>query len=429
MKKHSHPIDDFFREALSNHTITPSSVAKAALLKETETSVRKNPKKGKWIIFLSLIFLVSISGILLYFYNFSEEKVIPEPEKIAHTIISPGTAEILRQENMTLADQKPIHIPENEQPEHGSTATIKIQQAQTVEEAEVNTVAEESPAKVQEKEVRSIESQANDSLQTVLTEVPVSPYIKPDSILPGSTIIPEKTSKKEIPDREWRISTGLYYAPEWMFNTLEGTKPATNFGIEGTFLFGRYSIRTGLGLSITKGTNQLAIEYKDYLGSYLKLDSMTFAWDKEHYYLIPTYFLTNQDVFDSLMKLDNVKIIKRYTYLQVPLILGYDFFRTEKFSLGIRLGPVLSVLMNAKTISNPYEPGKKQILSINNITPEQLNLNWQILGGLNATYRFGKRFGIELEPFGKYYFNSVYEYSGGSKPWSIGIRGAVFINF
>ncbi len=428
MKKNSHPIDDFFREALSEHTITPSSAAKAAFLKETETSIQKKPRNGKRIIYLSLILLLSISGVLLYFVNNSEDKMIFEVEKTVPTLISPGPAAILQQESTTLAEQKTNPTLENEKPKK-LLSTNEIQRTENVQEAALIIVEKESPVNVMGEGSSKIENQTNDSLQTAFNENPELPYIKPDSILPEPTIIPEKTSKKEFHDREWRLSTGLYYAPEWMFNTMEGTKPVTNFGIEGTFLFGRYSVRTGVGLSVSKGTNQLAIEYKDYLGSYLRLDSMTFAWDKEHYYLIPTYFLTNQDVFDSLMKLDNAKIIKRYTYLQVPLILGYDFYRTEKFSIGVRLGPVLSVLMSSKTISNPYEPGKKQILSINNITPEQLNLNWQILAGFNATYRFGKRFGIELEPFGKYYFNSVYEYSGGTKPWSIGIRGAVFINF
>jgi len=97
--------------------------------------------------------------------------------------------------------------------------------------------------------------------------------------------------------------------------------------------------------------------------------------------------------------------------------------------VGVRLGPVLSILMASKKISGEYDPEKKQIISINMITPEQINLNWQILGGINATFRFSRRFGIELEPFAKYYLNSVYEYSGSSKPWSIGIRGALFISF
>jgi hypothetical protein len=67
---------------------------------------------------------------------------------------------------------------------------------------------------------------------------------------------------------------------------------------------------------------------------------------------------------------------------------------------------------------------------MNEITPEQVNLNWQIMVGLNATFRLSRRLGIEIEPFAKYYFNSVHETTSGSgKPWSVGLRTAFFISF
>ena len=101
---------------------------------------------------------------------------------------------------------------------------------------------------------------------------------------------------------------GAHYSPEWMFNTLEGDKYVNNFGFEGTFRFGRYSVRTGVGLSITKGTNELAIGYNDFLGTYQDLDSIKFAWDDRHYYLLPTYYTSDQDVWDSLVKIEENRV-------------------------------------------------------------------------------------------------------------------------
>jgi hypothetical protein len=229
---------------------------------------------------------------------------------------------------------------------------------------------------------------------------------------------------------EWRLGAGVSFSPEWMFGTIEEPTFVTNFGIEGMFRFGRYSIRTGAGISLSKGFNQLQVEYNEYLGSYMKLDSMTFAWDEHHYYILPTYWLTNKEVYDSLLKLDNARVIKRYTYLQIPLIFGYDFFSRDRVSVGLRIGPILSILLKEKNLSDPYDPGMKKILTINEITPGQVNLNWQIMLGLNATFRLSKRLGVEVEPFAKYYFNSVYETSGGTgKPWSVGLRAAFFLSF
>jgi hypothetical protein len=155
---------------------------------------------------------------------------------------------------------------------------------------------------------------------------------------------------------------------------------------------------------------------------------MAFAWNEPHTDLIPTYYLSDKDVWDSLMKLDNSKIVKRYTYLQVPLILGYDFWNNDQFSIGARVGPILSVLLYTKQLSDNYDPGKNKIILINQISPERIQTNWQIVAGLTLGFGNSRRIGIEFEPEVRYYFNSVYEKSeSNEKPWSLGFRIALLI--
>jgi len=345
MKKDKHPIDDFFREALKDHEVIPSDSARADFLEEASMYVRKKPFLRKWTISLSLILLFAILGIFFYFtFSNKSSKAYSPAENNPGNIENTSTVETIKEDGMLNAYPKPpqinnLSVKSTKVFKTGATmvdeniSTVRknepldeiIENPQTVTEE----MSPESGLTLKNPEIPGSvsDSPPHDTLSRSLSDLQELPAAKPDSIQ-NSIHAMIKSGVPEIwPEREWRISAGLYYAPEWMFNTLEGTKPATNFGIEGTFRIGPYSIRTGAGLSITKGTNQLAIEYQDYLGSYMKLDSMTFAWDEQHYYLIPTYFLTHQDVFDSLMKLDNAKVIKRYTYLQIPLILGYDFLR------------------------------------------------------------------------------------------------------
>ncbi|MBE0649007.1 MAG: hypothetical protein IH596_14645 [Bacteroidales bacterium] len=248
-------------------------------------------------------------------------------------------------------------------------------------------------------------------------------------------VVPETTSitgkiKKRNRSSDWQFATSLYYFPEWMFNTLEGDKFVSNFGIEESFRYGRYVLRTGIGLSIAKGTNELMVEYNDYLGSFDLLDSIRFNWDEKNYHLLPTYYTSNKDVWDSLLKLDNPKVIKRYTYLQIPFILGYDVLQTKRISVGFRAGPVLSLLIHSKQLSVEYDPGKNQIIRINQVTPDRVQTNWQLMGGINVSLPIAKRIGFEIEPNIKYYFNSVYEKSDASKkPWSVGFRACFSIRY
>ena len=251
---------------------------------------------------------------------------------------------------------------------------------------------------------------------------------EPDSILYPVSQANEKPPDANGKKNNWIPVIGIYYTSELMFNTLEGSKFVNNFGFEGTFHFGRFSVRTGAGLSVANGTNELVVEYNDFLGEYNKLDSMQFMWNAPAQQFVPKYYMSKQDVWDSLMKLDYPKIVKRYTYLQIPMVMGYDFWQTDRISIGFRAGPVMSVLIATKQISAEYDPGKRRIISINDISPGQVSLNWQVMAGLNAAIHLSKKFQVEVEPEIRYYFNSVYEKPVNSaKPWSIGIRAAFVI--
>ena len=261
-----------------------------------------------------------------------------------------------------------------------------------------------------------------------VTQPPSNPATQPPS---NPVTQPPSHQQPDIryPSKKWNISIGANYTPEVMFNTLNGDKFANNMGLEGTFHVGRYSVRTGVGLSFTTGWNEMLVESNPYLGAYKALDSITFAWG-DNYNLVPTYFTKTEAVFDTTLQYTYTDIKKRYTYLQVPLVLGYDFWENSWLSLGVRAGAVMSVLLNTKTSSMTFDPGKDRIVQINNITPDRIELNWQAMGGINAAFRLSQRFSIELEPELRYYFNSVYESSVlTKKPWSVGVRAAVVVTF
>jgi hypothetical protein len=259
---------------------------------------------------------------------------------------------------------------------------------------------------------------------------PAAKTVSPDHVVNSETKSKDENTDSFRKKSKLAPSIGVSYTPEWMFNTLEGTKFVNNFGVEGTFRFGKFSVRTGAGISIAKGTNELIVEYNDYLGAYNKLDSMEFTWNEPSHSYTPKMLLSHQDVWDSLMKLDYPKVVKRYTYLQIPLVMGYDFWTSERISMGVRVGPVLSVLLATKQLSAAYDPGTKRVISINDIAPEQVNLNWQVMAGFNTAFRITETLNFEIEPCVRYYFNSVYEKPvDNAKPWSVGVRAAVVVKF
>jgi hypothetical protein len=462
MKKYNHPIDDFFREVLTDHQMAPSEAAKKAFLRDVMKADLAEKKGRKGLILLSAFLALVCAGIIMWAVSSSSQskqdptgqlskQQLPAqtPSGQPVTVQNPEAQPAWETENpKSLNETEKPHILT---PSSFTDTVVSGQNDKTVAPAfqssyavgtataEQSVIPEHSPEISLADDRNQIE---NKTIEASLAPgiAPANPFLpdtgsaqilkKTDSLVIPVTGTKEKKQEAAVKSSKLSPSIGVYYTPEWKFNTLEGTKFVNNFGIEGTFHFGRFSVRTGAGLSIAKGTNELIVEYNDFLGAYNKLDSMDFTWNGQAHKYIPTMYISQENVWDSLMKLEYAKVIKRYTYLQIPLVMGYDFWQTDRISIGVRVGPVLSILLASKLLSAPYDPGKKRIISINDIAPEQVSLNWQAMAGLGASIRLTNSLQFEVEPSVKYYFNSVYEKPvNNAKPWSIGVRAAFVVKF
>ena len=464
MKNKDHPIDNLFREKLDDHRMEPSGSARAAFLRDAAALPPARSKYRGTMILFALVVVLTILGIFSWHFISNSEPSgvaasVNTDQKPSGTtaavsapqVSTPQTSENVAQtENpvQTVSDNSSaIAIAKTTQPTLKNQNSIvqdqKTESAGNVANTPVSAVRIENHDNNPVNDLQETQPPA-DPITVVNPQSPVTAAIVPQPIpeLPKneikvtdtvlSPLIPSSKGSKynKKTKNDFIPSIGVYYTPEWMFNTLEGSKFINNFGLEGIFSYGPFSIRTGAGLSIGKGTNELKIEYQDYLGTYNKLDSMKFQWNGSAQKYVPTYFLSSKNVYDSLLKLENARVVKRYTYLQIPLNFGYDFYRSGRFSAGFRIGPILSVLLTTKQLSEAYDPGKNKIIQINDISPGQVNLNWQIMAGLNTAIRLNDEWKIELEPSVRYYFNSVYEKPANSaKPWSIGIRAAITTKF
>ena len=97
MKKHNQPLDDFFRDVLKDHTITPSEPAREAFLKEAAMVVNTSKPGKRWfLVLLSGIILVIIGTGIYYGVYSSHETLIPGAKK---NIIIISCTDTIRREN------------------------------------------------------------------------------------------------------------------------------------------------------------------------------------------------------------------------------------------------------------------------------------------------------------------------------------------
>lgn len=224
----------------------------------------------------------------------------------------------------------------------------------------------------------------------------------------------------------------FYYSPEVIWNIIENEKLMQGFGLGwNTYLFNaNYIVGTGIGLLKSKGYYQYKVDYNEYLGDYQRLDSISFTWNPSEFSLEQTRHMSNQVVYDTTIQTEHTRVYRDFLYLQLPLTLGYDFIRTNKFSAGFRFSPVLSVLLSNQPVNFRYEAGMNQLIQINRITADRVKTNWQLRAGLSLSKSVCQSLYLEIEPQYIYYFNSVYEKTQStSSPYGASVRIALGIKY
>jgi hypothetical protein len=445
MEKHPHPFDDFLKESLKGHQLVPPEKAKKAFLEEASTIL---PFRKKWFHgYYLFILLIFFSGLIAVVHYSGKDETTQSAGTTSSVVISadtsasgklPELSSMINPETINLpsapvmASNLPIatiHEPAiqaisdhiaviseniNLPEDHPAGNSMSVPDTLIISTSDLDTAVDS---------IRLIK-QGNDSqdYQDSVRSTSVVETTVLDTITEIVMSMPEKPASY--------FTAAISYLPEMMFNTLEGSKLVHNFSMEATYYRGLTSIRTGLGISVSQGITENAVQYNEFLGTYNKLDSISFTYNEATYDFYPHLHMSTEKVWDNATRLDSASIIKRYTYLQVPLVLGFDFWQKGRFTAGVRIGTVMSVMLGSKQITSGYYAGENLVVGYSKITPEQVKLNWQAIGGLNFALRLNRSLFIELEPQARYYYQSIYEKTGiTKKPWSVGVRLAAVYKF
>lgn len=429
-------MDQQLREALSRFSVHPSEKQQSLFL-ETASKLAIS-KKRKRFFFITSGFLIGLTIITFFAINTklpsNLKNTITKSEKssVKVNVKTPQKTMIDAKETikpikndhlLNTFKNKPTDSPKN----HQINEPIPFETTESVSQIPANI-----PNSAPPQESITYKPETSEPIQTDDNQVGnVDHHTTNQEPSNSSSAKPDESNKTDFQLKktftEWESTMGIYYRPELIFNIIENDKWIHNFGIEFTFhpFNPRYVVRTGIGLSISKGFYEYKVDYNEYLGSYNALDSVTFSLAENNFNLIPTYYFSTSDVYNENLSSYYTKLYRRFIYLQIPLELGYDFYKKGSFSMGLRTGPMLSLLMNQQTTELQLDPGKDKILQINRITPERIAANWQYMAGINFTKTLNHVI-LEFEPRVSYYFNSVYEKGDQTKsPYSVNIRFAV----
>jgi opacity protein-like surface antigen len=284
-----------------------------------------------------------------------------------------------------------------------------------------------------------------------LNEDPVTGDLKTSTIFTGLTPLQEKQNVdfgyrvpvlKPFPPQQpvqWKddyglssqISIGLAFQPEWINYRTGSGKFSGSFNqeVNATILLKDFILRTGIGIARAQDEGTYKVDYEQYesVGYYYDITSFTGV---EGYPDSVIFIMGVVEVYDTVLHQDQVMTDNAYTYLQIPLQVGYRFLSLKRFSMFAVGGPTYSFLLNANEKAPTFEFSNAELVSVDNNTPVRRNSNWQFLFGIGAEYRITDKISVTAEPTYRQYLKPIYEGNSAAKPpYSLGVRAGIQFNF
>jgi len=230
--------------------------------------------------------------------------------------------------------------------------------------------------------------------------------------------------------RKGNWGAGLFFSPEMIFypSSSNFNSRSYSFDLHAIYSLSGFILQTGVGVGMSSDNGNYKIDYNRYLGSYDDVYEVTF--DTINGQVIPVYHTESIDVYDSIDYITITPTKRKYTYLNIPLLVGYGY-EGKRFGWSIKTGPSISILIHENVPDISLGDSQDKILGIENELPGRLKTNWQFMLTGGASYKLSNSLNFMLEPVFRYYINSAYEQNNtiSKRPYSFGIRAGLVLGF
>jgi len=214
--------------------------------------------------------------------------------------------------------------------------------------------------------------------------------------------------REKIPSPSF-FSASLAVSPEMTMYKSGTTNYEMNYwmNLGVAYHVSRFSVASGVSLGYAFDDGKYLIDYKskDSVGYYESVTGFTVNPDNPDEII---YTIELKNVYDSIQHVTDDRTRNRYTYLQVPLLLGYRILETSRLGLTLQAGPAVSFLIGKKEAQPYIDYPNARIIRITDNTPVRNSIAWQLWVSLRLDYQITKRFSLFAEPIYKYSFR-VYQ--------------------
>ncbi len=429
-------LDRFFRDNLGEYQVKPSggiwrNISRRLLFKELIRFNLSNlhPNALIWsaagIILITGVFMISRGGEELPVTPGTPEASAAPEKFIGKISDAPGIKPSPAITDFAAADRSST-----------PHASYKSQGTVSQQSSDINYNQTHSPVAVSEiaEEVSKDRYEQHDILSMKLIETDCLKFTGTDCLIyrSGNSNLYIFTDSP-APSASSFFTAGAGVSGEYLRYTWADQRSAEmNYWLQGslTWHYGRFSLQSGIGFGIFADEGMYHIEYKSY-------DSVGFFYNVNAYSVDPQnpgqiiYVTELTTLRDSITHVADDRTRNRYTYLQIPLFFGMDLYAGNSFSLYMKAGPAVNFLIGKREAYPVIDYPNTRITRIDNLTPERVTVNWQLMLKLGMEVRLNKRFSFYLEPYYTYYFQPVVQREGieVQQPLSFGLNTGIFYHF
>lgn len=230
------------------------------------------------------------------------------------------------------------------------------------------------------------------------------------------------------------FSVSAYFAPEVTeYHRIASESKESSYlgGVALSYNTENYVIQAGLEISRFNDLGDYLVNIHSYdsIGYYNGVSGFEVDPENPGELIFHTHTV---EVWDTVQHHSHEQTRNSYTYLQIPVMVGYKAVESGIFSAHIKAGPSFSFLLNRREPGLEFHAsGNARVAGIDNFTAPRIETNVQVLVSLALQLQFTEKLGLLVEPAYRYYLNPVYDVNNESlkNPYGIGVRGGVFFNF
>lgn len=228
------------------------------------------------------------------------------------------------------------------------------------------------------------------------------------------------------PDQSIYTALSLEYQQFLKGRKWEGTRLRSWLSVDATigYRIDRFIMESGLGFAFSGDLTKIDYSYRQYelVDTYEYVDSIHIDPNTGTVH----YYTTTVNVYDSVDHTSETEIKTRYQYVQIPLMVGYEVIRADRWMLDVKAGGAFIAQISRKDKNAMPGHGEARIIVKDPFMQYRKKNFFRLTGSVRFYWWLDKNLRCFAEQSIHYYPRPFYS---GQKPVSTGLRVGVIYHF